>query len=90
MLHPRNQRLQDVSTVESEQGRQNPDGFCCADPQRGAFDIDATVYPIAIKYNKIFVDAFWNSRKQSFSAHLVHCRPFHIQHPVTGTLKAGQ
>ena len=39
--------------------------------QRGAFDIGATVYPIAIKYNKIFVDAFWNSRKQSFTAHLV-------------------
>ena len=47
--------------------------FVCLVPplQRGAFDIDATVYPIAIKYNKIFVDAFWNSRKQSFTAHLV-------------------
>ena len=32
---------------------------------------DATVCPIAIKYNKIFVDAFWNSKRQSFSAHLV-------------------
>lgn len=27
--------------------------------------------PVAIKYNKIFVDAFWNSKRQSFSAHLV-------------------
>ncbi|MCH1922898.1 hypothetical protein L9G15_26155, partial [Shewanella sp. A3A] len=26
---------------------------------------------IAIKYNKIFVDAFWNSKKQSFTMHLV-------------------
>jgi len=34
------------------------------------------VYPIAIKYNKIFVDAFWNSRKQSFTAHLARSRPF--------------
>jgi hypothetical protein len=33
----------------------------------------ATVCPIAIKYNKIFVDAFWNSKRQSFSAHLVRC-----------------
>lgn len=25
---------------------------------------------MAIKYNKIFVDAFWNSRKESFGKHL--------------------
>lgn len=31
----------------------------------------ATVCPVAIKYNKIFVDAFWNSKRQSFTAHLV-------------------
>ena len=30
-----------------------------------------TVCPVAIKYNKIFVDAFWNSKKQSFAAHLI-------------------
>ncbi len=29
------------------------------------------VCPIAIKYNKIFVDAFWNSRRQSFTQHLL-------------------
>jgi glycerol-3-phosphate O-acyltransferase 3/4 len=29
------------------------------------------VCPVAIKYNKIFVDAFWNSRRQSFSQHLL-------------------
>jgi hypothetical protein len=29
--------------------------------RRGAFDMDCTVCPIAIKYNKIFVDGFWNS-----------------------------
>eukprot|EP00976_Prorocentrum_cordatum_P060554 1175956-Prorocentrum_minimum.AAC.2 len=38
---------------------------------RGAFDLGATVHPIAIKYNKIFVDAFWNSRRQSFTQHLM-------------------
>jgi len=30
--------------------------------KRGAFEMDAVVHPVAIKYNKIFVDAFWNSR----------------------------
>ncbi len=39
--------------------------------KRGAFEMDATVHPIAIKYNKIFVDAFWNSRRQSFTQHLL-------------------
>ncbi|PSC73996.1 glycerol-3-phosphate acyltransferase 3-like [Micractinium conductrix] len=53
-----------------------PEGTCvnneyCVMFKRGAFDLDATVCPIAIKYNKIFVDAFWNSKCQSFSAHLV-------------------
>ncbi|KMT15921.1 hypothetical protein BVRB_3g056070 isoform B [Beta vulgaris subsp. vulgaris] len=31
--------------------------------KKSAFEIDASVCPVAIKYNKIFVDAFWNSRK---------------------------
>jgi glycerol-3-phosphate O-acyltransferase 3/4 len=38
----------------------------CSDPfwpVQGAFELDCTVCPIAIKYNKIFVDAFWNSKK---------------------------
>jgi hypothetical protein len=26
--------------------------------------------PVAIKYNKVFVDAFWNSKKQTFLQHL--------------------
>jgi glycerol-3-phosphate O-acyltransferase 3/4 len=52
-----------------------PEGTCvnneyCVMFKRGAFDLGATVCPVAIKYNKIFVDAFWNSRRQSFSAHL--------------------
>ena len=38
--------------------------------KKGAFDMGVTVCPIAIKYNKIFVDAFWNSRRESFSGHL--------------------
>lgn len=55
-----------------------PEGTCvnneyCVMFKRGAFDLDAVVCPIAIKYNKIFVDAFWNSKRQSFTAHLVSC-----------------
>nr|XP_024394092.1 glycerol-3-phosphate acyltransferase 9-like [Physcomitrium patens]XP_024394094.1 glycerol-3-phosphate acyltransferase 9-like [Physcomitrium patens] len=39
--------------------------------KKGAFELDCMVCPIAIKYNKIFVDAFWNSKKQSFTMHLM-------------------
>ena len=57
-----------------------PEGTCvnneyCVMFKRGAFDLGATVCPIAIKYNKIFVDAFWNSKRQSFTAHLVSAPP---------------
>lgn len=53
-----------------------PEGTCvnneyCVMFRKGAFDLGATVSPIAIKYNKIFVDAFWNSKRQSFTAHLL-------------------
>lgn len=46
-------------------------GHPCSADRRLLCLADATVCPIAIKYNKIFVDAFWNSKRQSFSAHLV-------------------
>eukprot|EP00742_Colponemidia_sp_Colp-10_P008116 GILJ01008760.1.p1 GENE.GILJ01008760.1~~GILJ01008760.1.p1 ORF type:complete len:568 (-),score=77.82 GILJ01008760.1:168-1871(-) len=53
-----------------------PEGTCvnneyCVLFRKGAFEMGAEVCPIAIKYNKIFVDAFWNSRKQSFAQHLL-------------------
>lgn len=61
-----------------------PEGTCvnneyCVMFKRGAFDLGATVCPVAIKYNKIFVDAFWNSRRQSFTNHLVCLIPL-MQH----------
>ena len=28
------------------------------------------INPVAIKYNKVFVDGYWNSRQQSFAQHL--------------------
>ncbi|KVI04051.1 hypothetical protein Ccrd_017658 [Cynara cardunculus var. scolymus] len=44
----------------------------CARPIfQHAFELGSTVCAIAIKYNKIFVDAFWNSRKQSFTTNLL-------------------
>lgn len=52
-----------------------PEGTCvnnryCVMFKKGAFDLGATVYPIAIKYNKDFCNPFWNSRKESFWKHL--------------------
>lgn len=52
-----------------------PEGVCvnneyCVMFKKGAFELGAVVYPIAIKYNTLFVDAFWNSRKQSFVRHM--------------------
>mmetsp|Transcript_16138 Transcript_16138/g.48327 ORF Transcript_16138/g.48327 Transcript_16138/m.48327 type:complete len:213 (-) Transcript_16138:340-978(-) len=71
------QRMQKhVSSAESTPLLIFPEGTCvnnefCVMFKRGAFDLDAAVFPVAIRYNKIFVDAFWNSKKQSFSAHLL-------------------
>ncbi|KAL3701590.1 hypothetical protein R1sor_019612 [Riccia sorocarpa] len=53
-----------------------PEGTCVNNEytvmfKKGAFELDCTVCPIAVKYNKIFVDAFWNSKKQSFTMHLL-------------------
>ncbi|RVX12070.1 Glycerol-3-phosphate acyltransferase 9 [Vitis vinifera] len=53
-----------------------PEGTCVNNHytvmfKKGAFELGCTVCPIAIKYNKIFVDAFWNSKKQSFTMHLL-------------------
>ncbi|KAL3539138.1 hypothetical protein ACH5RR_002504 [Cinchona calisaya] len=53
-----------------------PEGTCVNNHytvmfKKGAFELGSTVCPIAKKYNKIFVDAFWNSRKQSFTMHLL-------------------
>ncbi|ERN04939.1 glycerol-3-phosphate acyltransferase 3 [Amborella trichopoda] len=53
-----------------------PEGTCVNNEytvmfKKTPFELDCTVCPIAIKYNKIFVDAFWNSKKQSFTNHLL-------------------
>jgi|MDSW01.3.fsa_nt_gb glycerol-3-phosphate O-acyltransferase 3/4 len=53
-----------------------PEGTCvnneyCVMFKRGAFDLGCKVCPIAIKYNKIFAETFWHSRRQSFTQHLM-------------------
>eukprot|EP01006_Ploeotia_vitrea_P041938 TRINITY_DN66588_c13_g2_i3.p1 TRINITY_DN66588_c13_g2~~TRINITY_DN66588_c13_g2_i3.p1 ORF type:complete len:383 (+),score=188.27 TRINITY_DN66588_c13_g2_i3:232-1380(+) len=53
-----------------------PEGTCvnneyCVQFKKGAFDMDAEICPIAMKYNKIFVEGYWNSRAQSFLMYLV-------------------
>ncbi|KAK8939963.1 hypothetical protein KSP40_PGU013019 [Platanthera guangdongensis] len=40
-----------------------PEGTCVNNQYTGAFELGCAVCPVAIKYNKIFVDAFWNSKK---------------------------
>lgn len=62
-----------------------PEGTCVNNEytvmfKRGAFDLGATVCPIAIRYNKIFVDAFWNSRRQPFSWYMVSPLPLEAVH----------
>jgi len=52
-----------------------PEGTCvnnryCMMFKKGAFELDATVCPIAIRYNKEFCDPFWNSLKQPFWMHV--------------------
>lgn len=52
-----------------------PEGTCVNNEyvimfKRGAFDLGTSIVPVAIKYNKVFVDGFWNSKKQTFLQHL--------------------
>eukprot|EP00041_Stephanoeca_diplocostata_P019943 m.437076 g.437076 ORF g.437076 m.437076 type:complete len:465 (+) comp21430_c0_seq1:242-1636(+) len=53
-----------------------PEGTCVNNEyvvmfKRGAFELGKSIVPVAIKYNKVFVDAYWNSREQSFVKHLI-------------------
>ena len=40
--------------------------------KKGVFSLDAdiAICPVALKYNSVFVDAYWNSRRYSFQRHL--------------------
>lgn len=53
-----------------------PEGTCVNNEyviqfKKGIFELGVPVVPVAIRYNKLFVDPFWNSRQQSFPMHLV-------------------
>jgi len=52
-----------------------PEGTCINNTsvmmfKKGSFNIPTTFHPIAVKYNAIFADAFWNSSEQSAVRHI--------------------
>ncbi|KAJ8903375.1 hypothetical protein NDN08_004483 [Rhodosorus marinus] len=52
-----------------------PEGTCVNNHytvmfKKGAFELDAEVCPVTLKYNNIFVDAFWDTRNVSFLRYL--------------------
>ncbi|XP_058645734.1 glycerol-3-phosphate acyltransferase 4 isoform X3 [Onychostoma macrolepis] len=54
-----------------------PEGTCINNTsvmmfKKGSFEISCTVYPVAIKYDPRFGDAFWNSSKFGMVNYLLH------------------
>ncbi|KAL5260476.1 hypothetical protein ACHWQZ_G010571, partial [Mnemiopsis leidyi] len=52
-----------------------PEGTCINNTsvmmfKKGSFEIDTVIYPVAIKYDTLFTEAFWNSSEQSFVQYL--------------------
>jgi glycerol-3-phosphate O-acyltransferase 3/4 len=53
-----------------------PEGTCINNTsvmmfKKGCFEIDTVIYPVAIKYDSRFGDAFWNSGKHSMLQYLI-------------------
>ncbi|KAB5528212.1 hypothetical protein PHYPO_G00137760 [Pangasianodon hypophthalmus] len=53
-----------------------PEGTCINNTsvmmfKKGSFEIGGTIYPVAIKYDPLFGDAFWNSGKYSMVSYLL-------------------
>nr|XP_042899964.1 glycerol-3-phosphate acyltransferase 4 isoform X2 [Parasteatoda tepidariorum] len=53
-----------------------PEGTCINNTsvmmfKKGSFEVGGIIYPVAIKYDARFGDAFWNSSKQSYMQYLV-------------------
>ena len=53
-----------------------PEGTCINNSavmmfKKGSFEIDAKVYPVAIKYDARFGDPFWNSSKYGYAKYLL-------------------
>ncbi|XP_050398407.1 glycerol-3-phosphate acyltransferase 4 [Patella vulgata] len=54
-----------------------PEGTCINNTsvmmfKKGSFEVGTTIYPVAIKYDHRFGDAFWNSSKQGMIQHLLN------------------
>jgi len=52
-----------------------PEGTCINNTsvmmfKKGSFEIDTIIYPVAIKYNTLYTEAFWNSSEQSIVRYL--------------------
>lgn len=39
--------------------------------KKGSFEVDQTIYPIAMKYDARFGDAFWNSSAQGWFQYII-------------------
>ncbi|XP_017487846.1 PREDICTED: ATP-dependent RNA helicase DDX19A-like, partial [Rhagoletis zephyria] len=53
-----------------------PEGTCINNScvmmfKKGSFEVGATIYPVAIKYDSRFGDPFWNSAKYGYSKYLL-------------------
>ncbi|KAA8494297.1 Glycerol-3-phosphate acyltransferase 3 [Porphyridium purpureum] len=65
-----------VSSPDNEPMLIFPEGTCvnneyCIMFKKGAFELGVDVYPVAIRYDKRFADAYWNSSQTSFARHLL-------------------
>ena len=54
-----------------------PEGTCVNNEytvlfHKGAFELGCWICPVAIKYDKRWLDPFWNTRSQTFSSHLAY------------------
>lgn len=54
-----------------------PEGTCVNNEStvlfhKGVFELDCTICPVGIKYNKKLLDPYWNTREQTFSQHVVY------------------
>ncbi|XP_041368490.1 glycerol-3-phosphate acyltransferase 4-like isoform X2 [Gigantopelta aegis] len=54
-----------------------PEGTCINNTsvmmfKKGSFEISSTIYPVAIKYDARFGDAFWNSSKHGMIGHFLY------------------
>ncbi|KAI8900121.1 hypothetical protein BC833DRAFT_537188 [Globomyces pollinis-pini] len=54
-----------------------PEGTCVNNEytvlfHKGAFDLGCKVAPVAIKYNKNLADAYWHTKTQTFTIHLLY------------------